>query len=43
MLMAVVNRVDIKPDSVEISVRRSCLIELLGTDSIELTIQGLAF
>jgi hypothetical protein len=40
MLMALISRIDIRPDRVEIHVRRSCLIELLGTGSIELTLQG---
>jgi site-specific DNA recombinase len=40
MLMAVLNRVDIKPDRVEINVCRSCLTDLLSTDSIDLIIQG---
>jgi site-specific DNA recombinase len=40
MLMAVVNRVDIKPDRVDINVRRSCLVELLSADSIEPIIEG---
>jgi DNA invertase Pin-like site-specific DNA recombinase len=39
LLMAIVNRVDIKPDRIEIRMRRSCLAELLSTDSIETTIQ----
>jgi site-specific DNA recombinase len=40
MLMALLSRVDIKPNRVEIAVRRSCLIELLNIDSIDLTILG---
>jgi hypothetical protein len=40
MLMAVLNRVEIKPDCVEINVRRSCLIDLLSKDSIDSVIQG---
>ena len=36
MLMTLNNRVDIRPDCVEISVRRSRLIELLGSGSIDL-------
>ena len=39
MLMTLISRVDIRPDCVEISVRRSRLIELLGSDSIDLVIQ----
>ena len=35
MLMPLINRVDIRPDCVEISVRRSRLVELLGPGSIE--------
>ena len=39
ILMTVISRVDIRPDCVEISVRRSRLIELLGSGSIELVTQ----
>ena len=39
MLMTLISRVDIRPDCVEISVRRSRLVELLGSDSIELVMQ----
>ena len=39
MLMALLSRVDIRPDCVEISVRRSRLVELLGSGSIELVTQ----
>ena len=38
MLMTLISRVDIRPDCVEISVRRSRLIELLGSDLIDLVI-----
>ena len=34
MLMALLNRVDIKPDRVEITMRRRSLIELLHAQSI---------
>jgi site-specific DNA recombinase len=40
MLMALISRMDIRPDRVEIHVRRACLIELLSTGSIELTLHG---
>ena len=40
MLMALLSRVDIRPDCVEINVRRSCLIDLLSKDSIDSVIQG---
>jgi DNA invertase Pin-like site-specific DNA recombinase len=40
MLMALFSRVDIRPDCVEINVRRSRLIELLSTDSIDSIIHG---
>ena len=40
MLMALSSRVDIRPDCVEINVRRSCLIDLLSKDSIDSVIQG---
>jgi hypothetical protein len=40
MLMTLISRVDIRPDCVEISVRRSRLVELLGSGSIELVTQG---
>jgi DNA invertase Pin-like site-specific DNA recombinase len=40
MLMALFSRVDIRPDRVEINVRRSCLIDLLSKDSIDSVIQG---
>ena len=36
MLMTLIGRVDIRTDRVEISVRRSRLVELLGSGSIEL-------
>ena len=39
MLMTLVSRVDIRPDRVEISVRRSRLVELLGSGSIDLVTQ----
>jgi site-specific DNA recombinase len=39
MLMALFSRVDIRPDCVEINVRRSCLIDLLSKDSIDSVIQ----
>ena len=39
MLMTLISRVDIRPDCVEISVRRSRLVELLGSSSIELATQ----
>ena len=39
MLMTLLSRVDIRPDWVKISVRPSRLIELLGTDSIDLEMQ----
>ena len=39
MLMTLINRVDIRPDYVEISVRRSHLVELLGSGSIDLVTQ----
>ena len=39
ILMTLISRVDIRPDCVEISVRRSRLIELLGSDSIDLVMQ----
>jgi DNA invertase Pin-like site-specific DNA recombinase len=39
MLMTLISRVDIRPDCVEISVRRFRLVELLGADSIDLTMQ----
>ena len=39
MLMTLLRRIDIRPDCVEISVRRSRLVELLGSDSIELAMQ----
>jgi hypothetical protein len=40
MLMALLSRVDIRPDCVEINVRRACLIDLLTKDSIDSVIQG---
>jgi DNA invertase Pin-like site-specific DNA recombinase len=40
MLMALFSRVDIRPECVEINVRRSCLIDLLSKDSIDSVIQG---
>jgi DNA invertase Pin-like site-specific DNA recombinase len=39
MLMTLISRVDIRPDCVEISVRRSRLVELLGSGSIDLVMQ----
>jgi hypothetical protein len=39
ILMTLISRVDIRPDYVEISVRRSRLIELLGSASIDLVTQ----
>jgi DNA invertase Pin-like site-specific DNA recombinase len=39
MLMTLISRVDIRPDRVKISVRRSRLVELLGSGSIELVTQ----
>ena len=39
MLMTLLSRVDIRPDCVEISVPRSRLVEMLGTDSIDLVMQ----
>jgi site-specific DNA recombinase len=39
MLMTLLSRVDIRPDCVEIGVHRSRLVELLGADSIDLTMQ----
>ena len=39
MLMTLMSRVDIRPDCVEISVRRSRLVELLGSGSIDLVTQ----
>ena len=39
MLMTLLSRVDIRPDRLEISVRRSRLVELLGSGSIELVTQ----
>ena len=39
MLTTLISRVDIRPDCVEISLRRSRLVELLGSDSIELVMQ----
>jgi DNA invertase Pin-like site-specific DNA recombinase len=39
MLMTLLSRVDIRPDCVEISVRQSRLVELLGSGSIELVTQ----
>ena len=36
MLMTLISRVDVRPDCVEISVRRSRLVELLGTGWIDL-------
>ena len=36
----IVSRVDIRPDCVEINLRRSCLIDLLSKDSIDSVIQG---
>jgi site-specific DNA recombinase len=39
MLMALLRRIDIRPDCIEIGVRRSRLVELLRSDSTELAIQ----
>jgi site-specific DNA recombinase len=39
ILMTLLRRVDIKPNCVEISIHRSRLVELLGADSIDLTMQ----
>ena len=39
MLMTLLSRVDIRPDCVEIGVRRSRLVELLGSGSIDLVTQ----
>ena len=39
MLMTLISRVDIRPDCVEISVRRSRLVELLGSGSVDLVTQ----
>jgi hypothetical protein len=39
MLMTLLSRVDIRPDCVEISVPRARLVEMLGTDSIDLVTQ----
>jgi site-specific DNA recombinase len=39
MLMTLLRRIDIRPDCVDISVRRSRLVELLGSDLIELAMQ----
>jgi hypothetical protein len=39
MLMTLISRVDIRADCVEISVRRSRLVELLGSGSLELVTQ----
>ena len=39
MLMTLIGRVDVRPDCVEISVRRSRLFELLGSGSIDLVMQ----
>ena len=39
MLMTLLSRVEIRPDCVEISVRRSRLVELLGSGSIDLVMQ----
>jgi DNA invertase Pin-like site-specific DNA recombinase len=39
MLMTLISRIDIRPDCVEISVRRSRLVELLGSGSIEPVMQ----
>ena len=40
MLMALLSRVDIRPDRVEINICRCRLIELLAAQSIDLTTQG---
>ena len=40
MLMALFSRVGIRPDCVEINVRRSCLIDLLSKASFDSAIQG---
>jgi hypothetical protein len=39
MVMALFSQVDIRPDCVEINLRRSCLIDLLSTGSIDSIIQ----
>ena len=39
ILMTLISQVDIRPDCVEISVRRSRLVELLGSGSIDLVTQ----
>jgi DNA invertase Pin-like site-specific DNA recombinase len=39
MLMTLVSRVDIRPDCVEIKIRQGRLVELLGAQSIDLTMQ----
>ena len=39
MLMALFSRIDIRPDRIEINVRRACLIELLGAHSIVLSLR----
>jgi site-specific DNA recombinase len=40
MLMALLSRIDIKPDRVEITIRRCRLVELLGAQPFEATRQG---
>ena len=40
MLMTLLSRVDIRPDRVEINIRRCRLIELLDAQSIDPTTQG---
>jgi site-specific DNA recombinase len=40
MLMALLSRVDIRPDCIEISILRDRLLELLGAQSIDPTTQG---
>jgi site-specific DNA recombinase len=39
ILLTLLRRVDIKPNCVEISIRRSRLVEVLGAESIDLTMQ----
>ena len=40
MLMTLLSRVDVRPDCVEINIRRGRLVELLSAQSINLTTQG---
>ena len=37
--MTLISRIDIRPDCIEISVRRSCLVKLLAAQAIDLTTQ----